>query len=303
MRGLEKMILSVIKRILSWIKDHTIGVILAAIGAFVALFTKGAVDNHKANKINRKAIDIEKESLEKYEREHLKTQQALAELGQVEKTVIDSFGHFSDLIEQIQGRPKMERHSHSGVKLPKYDLKEMKQLSNNVQIIIAGVGGAGFGALAGLAAFGAAAVVAAPALVGSGFVLCVKGANLKKKAINNKKQAEHMRESVNEIVSFYGDLREASKTFKDSMAAVYQRYDEGLQRLEHKLTVNTVWRKFSRYEKEDVENTVLLARLLYSMVQTEIVVRQKKEDQLEIVNSAELEIIEQQASKLLNALV
>ena len=46
----------------------------------------------------------------------------------------------------------------------------------------------------------------------------------------------------------------------------------------------------------------MLARLLYEMTQTKIVVRQEKEDKLETVNTAELTKLQKQATKLLDAM-
>lgn len=65
------------------------------------------------------------------------------------------------------------------------------------------------------------------------------------------------------------------------------------------LSTKNVWKQFSREEKKTVENTVMLARLLYKMTQTKIVVRQEKEDKLETVNTAELAKMQKQATKLL----
>ena len=47
----------------------------------------------------------------------------------------------------------------------------------------------------------------------------------------------------------------------------------------------------------------MLARLLYEMTQTKIVVRQEKEDRLETVNTAEIAKLQKQATKLLGETV
>lgn len=293
------IIVTIIKKLLSWLKDHTIGVILTALGIGVAAGTKGAVDAHKAKKINRQALGIQQAALERHEQAYQETQSVLAMLGDVEKAAIDSFVPFADAMERIQGRPKFKSNIFSTVKLPNYEPEEIKKLSTDVQMAIVGAGGVGVGALAGLAAFGAGAIVAAPALVGAGLVLCIKGFGLKRKAIENKKQAKQMEKSVEEIVAFYTELRKAADSFRGSVTAVYSRYAEGLQRVEDTLTTKTVWKQFSREEKKNVENTVLLARLLYEMTQTKIVVRQEKEDKLETVNTAEIAKLQKQATKLL----
>lgn len=297
------IIVTVIKKFLSWLKEHTIGVILTALGIGVTTGIKGTADAHKAKKINRQALDIQQAALERHEQAYQETQSVLAMLGEAEKNAIDSFVHFADAMERIQGRPKIKSNVFSTVKLPNYEPEEIKKLSADVQMAIVGAGGVGVGALAGLAAFGAGAIVAAPALAGAGLVLCVKGFGLRRKAIENKKQAEKMEKSVEEIVDFYAQLRKAADSFRESITNVYLRYAEGLRCVEDTLSTKNVWKQFTREEKRNVENTVMLARLLYEMTQTKIVIRPEKEDKLETVNTAGLAKLQKQAAKLLGETV
>lgn len=297
------IIVTIIKKLLSWLKDHTIGVILAALGVGGAAGTKGAVDAHKAKKMNRQAREIQQAALERYEQAYQDTQAVLAVLGDVEKSAIDSFVHFADTMEQIQGRPRFKSNALSSVKLPNYEPEEIKKLSTDVQMAIVGAGGVGVGALAGLAAFGAGAIIAAPGLAGAGLVLCIKGSELKRKAIENKMQAEQIEKSVEEIVAYFAELRKAVNTFRGSITAVYNRYTECLRRVEDTLTIKIIWEQFSREEKRNVKNTVLLVQLLNKMTQTKIVVRPEKEDKLEKINTAELAKLQRQATKLLNETV
>ena len=295
------MIMRIIRWIISFFTRHKKGVIVGAAAIGGAGAGAGIYNAHKAKKINRQALDIQQNELERHEQVYQETQAVLALLGEVEKDAIDSFVHFADTMERIQGRPIFKSNIFSTVKLPNYEPEEIKNLSAEVRMAIDGVVGAGVGGLAGLAAFGAGAgaLVAAPAMALGGVVLCVKGFGLKKKAIENKRQAKQMKKSVDKIVAFYDELRNAADSFRGSVTAVYSRYAECLQRVEDTLTTKTVWKQFSREEKKNVENTVLLARLLYEMTQTKIVVRQKKEDKLETVNTAEIAKLQKQATKLL----
>ena len=299
------MIMRIIRWIISFFTRHKKGVIVGAAAIGGAGAGAGIINAHKAKKINRQALDIQQNALERHEQAYQETQAVLALLGEVEKDAIDSFVHFADTMERIQGRPKFKSNIFSTVKLPNYEPEEIKNLSAEVRMAIDGVVGAGVGGLAGLAAFGAGAgaLVAAPAMALGGVVLCVKGFGLKKKAIENKRQAKQMEKSVDEIVAFYAELRKAADSFRGSVTAVYSRYADGLQRVENTLTTKTVWKQFSREEKKNVENTVLLARLLYEMTQTKIVVRQEKEDRLETVNTAEIAKLQKQATKLLGETV
>ena len=299
------MIRRIIRWIISFFTRHKKGVIVGAAAIGGAGAGAGIFNAHKAKKINRQALDIQQNALERHEQAYQETQAVLALLGEVEKDAIDSFVHFADTMERIQGRPKFKSNIFSTVKLPNYEPEEIKNLSAEVRMAIDGVVGAGVGGLAGLAAFGAGAgaLVAAPAMALGGVVLCVKGFGLKKKAIENKRQAKQMEKIVDEIVAFYAELRKAADSFRGSVTAVYSRYADGLQRVENTLTTKTVWKQFSREEKKNVENTVLLARLLYEMTQTKIVVRQEKEDRLETVNTAEIAKLQKQATKLLGETV
>ena len=299
------MIRRIIRWIISFFTRHKKGVIVGAAAIGGAGAGAGIFNAHKAKKINRQALDIQQNALERHEQAYQETQAVLALLGEVEKDAIDSFVHFADTMERIQGRPKFKSNIFSTVKLPNYEPEEIKNLSAEVRMAIDGVVGAGVGGLAGLAAFGAGAgaLVAAPAMALGGVVLCVKGFGLKKKAIENKRQAKQMEKIVDEIVAFYAELRKAADSFRGSVTAVYSRYADGLQRVENTLTTKTVWKQFSREEKKNVENTVLLARLLYKMTQTKIVVRQEKEDKLETVNTAEIAKLQKQATKLLGETV
>lgn len=293
------MIIRFIKWILSFLKGHKKEVIAGGIGIGAALGGVGVVNAHKAKKINKRALAIQQEALCRHDSEYSITQDVLESLGEAEHTALDSFEHFADSMAHIQGRPQMKFNIFSSVKLPNYEPEEIRCLSNNVQIALAGIGGAGAGALAGLAAFGAGALVAAPAAIGAGFVLCFKGVGLKKKAIENKRQAVKMSKDVDTIVAFYAKIREATISFHESFCAIYNKYDSYLRHVDATLMEKEQWKEFSRAERKNVENTVLLARLLYEMCKTNIVVRQSSEDKLDTINSTALMKLEKKAQKLL----
>lgn len=293
------MIHLLIKKIIEWIKEHIFGVIAGAAVIGAGAGAAGIANAHKAKKINKEAIAIQQAALEKHELAYEKLQRDLAKLGQTEKNAIDSFVLFADAIERIQNRPKIRTPLFSKVKLPNYEPEELKQLSTSLQTVIETGIGASLGALAGLAAFGANAVVAAPAMVAAGTVLCVKGCGLKKKAVANKKQAKKMSESVDEIIDFYSQLRETANSYQDSMSSVYNKYMECINRIMLTLTQKTSWKDFSREEKKNVENTVMLAKLLYQMCKTELIIQHKDAEKLEDINTTEINVLEKDAQKLL----
>ena len=294
------MIIRFLKWLFSLMKKHPKGIIAGALGIGAAGGGAGFFAANKAKKTNNKALQIKQDAIERYETENKKTEQKLAELGKTEKTIIDSFTHFSDLMEQIQGRPRFKTNIFSEVKLPNIELSEIKIQSQNLQMAFAGIGGVGAGALAGLAAFGASAIIAAPVCIGAGAALCVKGFSLKKKAAENEKQAKQLSKSVDEIVNYFEDLRRAADSFNECLQAVFARYRECVERVETTLLRETEWKKLTREEKKNIENTVLLTRLLYSMVQTNIVIKQENTDKIETVNNKGILILKKKADKMLD---
>lgn len=206
-----KLIVKALKSLFSFLKKHPKAVITTAAGIGTATAAAGTYSAHKAKKINKKALQIQQEALDKHEREYQATQLVLDNLGRTEKNVIDTFPRYADTIEKIQNRPKFKDRFFSIIKLPNYEPQDIRKLSADFQMVISGLGGAGVGVLAGLAAFGVGSIITAPAMIGTGAVLCIKGVSLKKKAIENKKQAKELAKSVDEVVTYYAELREAAK--------------------------------------------------------------------------------------------
>lgn len=294
------MIFKFFKWLFSLMKKHPKGIIAGAAGIGAAGGGAGLFAARKAKKTNKKALKIKQDALDKYDSENKKTEKKLVELGKTEKTIIDSFSHFSDLMEQIQGRPKFKTNIFSEVKLPNIELSEIKIQSKELQMAFAGIGGVGAGALAGLAAFGATTIIAAPVCIGAGAALCVKGFSLRKKATENVKQAKQLSKRVDEIVNYFEDLRQAADSFNDCLQAVFARYREYVERVEITLLRETEWKKLTSEEKKEIENTVLLTRLLYSMVQTNIIIQQENEDKIESVNNKGILTLKKKADKMLD---
>ncbi len=272
-----------------WIKNHIVGVIAGAAAIAAGVAATGIAKSHKAKKINKEAVAIQQEALERHEKAHGDLEHRLARLGETEKNVLDSFVLFADTIERILDRPDFKMPFLSKNKLVSYKPEELKQLSTGVQTALQSAVGAGVGTLAGLATFGASAVVAAPAMIAAGVVICVRGFGLKKKAIENKKQALKMSESVDEIVAFYSDLGQTSERFHGCMLTVYGKYMQCLDKMRLTLTKKTVWTEFSIEERNNVESTVLLAGLLFRMCKTKMIIRQRSKGTIvEEINKREI---------------
>lgn len=293
------LLIKIFKWLFGFFLKHKKGTLISAAGIGAVGAGVGFSNSIKAKKINKRAQIIQQEALDRHEREYRNTQEVLDKLGQIEKTVIDSFSLFSDLIEHIQGRPQFKTNVFSSVKLPNYETKEIKALSTEFQMAVAGAGGAVIGSLAGLAAFGANAIIAAPAMIVAGVQFCVKGVGLKKKAIENERQAKELKRNVDDIIEFYSKLRTTAESFYSIIHAIYKKYVEYLDRMNSILVTKSRWKDFSSSEKKTVENTVLMTKLLFSMVKTNIIIRSKNEEKIESINTIELSDLQSKAKKVL----
>ena len=283
-------------------EKHPKGTLAAGglLGGGAAAF--GLNEGRKAKKMNKQAMAIQHDALAKHDAEYSETVQVLSQLGTLEKQIADSFEDFADVMEKIQGRPEFKTSLFSTVKLPNYQPKELRKFSEDFQLAIAGAGGAGMGALGGLAAFGGAAIVAAPAMLAGGIVLCVKGFSLKKKAVENVNQAKQMRESVKKIVSFYADVRSTANSIQSTVENAFQKYTDYLAIISKLTSQKQTWSEFSRSERKKVENTVLLARILYQFCKTPIITKSGSQSEIESVNHDEILNLQKQADKLLDGM-
>ncbi len=285
--------------LLKWVKNNKLKVILISIVTSIISSITGLLKIFQAKTINDRALEIHSVAMKKYEKAYNDMQLVLAKLGKSEKSVIDSFAEFADAMEKIQGRPQIKTSGFASVKLPNYEPEEIRHFSVECQVVIEAAGGAGIGALAGFAAFGANAVILSPAMIAPGFVLCLKGNALKKKAIKNEHQAKAMSKDVDKMVDFYSELRVAADSFRESLDVVYSKYMDYLYRFKAMLLTKSTWTEFTEKDKRIVENTVLLARLLYEMTKVKIIEERGTETKLDKINSAELSKMQKKAEKIL----
>lgn len=277
------------------LKKAVVGV--AVLGAGLA--TAGAVNTHRAKKINREADDIRNRAMAKYRGANSDATSALKEVGESELKIINKFSLFCECIERIQGRPEINTNYRSIIDLPKYDLKEIKRLPEELGLIIGGAAGAGAGALVGLAVYGATAAIASPALLGGGIVLCIKGSQLKKQAIRNVAQANELSEKVDEVCHFYYKVVEVSQKFQTNLNTLYRIYDYHLKTIYPLVQRKRYWNDYTRDEKKWVENTILLTRLLHEMCKTKVII---KEREAEVVNEQRIYQLGNESTRLIQSL-
>lgn len=136
--------------------------LILGVGAAIAGITgvgsgiHGAVKMKEANDTMKAAEDRHKQNIAKFERSSERANKKMDELGKLELTILNGFEVFSDTIEKIQNRPKFKEYDREGIKLPKYDKEELKNVSVGAGVLLGGLGGAAAGTAGGFAAAGAA---------------------------------------------------------------------------------------------------------------------------------------------------
>jgi hypothetical protein len=110
-------------------------------------------------KLAQERFDSAQKSAEKANKE---ASTAMDMLGKLELNILKSFGEFSQVLGQIQGRPTFDEVDVDGVKIPKFNAEELHNVSIGAGVLLGGLGGAALGTAGGFAAAGAtsAAVLA-----------------------------------------------------------------------------------------------------------------------------------------------
>jgi len=115
----------------------------------------GAANMADANDKMKAAESRHKKNIERFETTNKATSKTMDELGTLELQILDSFKTFSNIIERIQNRPEFDNYNINGVKLPKYNKEELREVSVGAGVLLGGLGGATLGTAGGFAAAGA----------------------------------------------------------------------------------------------------------------------------------------------------
>lgn len=251
---------------------------VGAVGAGAAGY--GAVQASKAIKLNRRSKKMRDEALQRHEEHYKKVQDALEAAVTIKLTAIDSFDDFADQMAKIQGRPEFCEINYKGVKLPEFTADDLKTISNNVAFALEGAIGAGAGAGLGIAVCGLNVVALGPGLLIGGIGLMIAGGHIKKKAIENNKQAKQLVKDVDAIIKQYDELAVAASMLEKHISAVYAQYDKHLTRMKKILLKKTRWSDMTDKEQITIENTILLVGMLYKLCKIELIVNEKKAEKI-----------------------
>ena len=172
---------------------------------------------------------------------------------------------------------------------------------------LAALGGGSLAAGGGGVALGSAllgGVTVGAGLLIAGIIIRITGSKLSEKADEAKKQMEKIEVEVKKVCKFLTELKSCSDSYYSILQSVDSVYSENIEKM--KSTVcsqgKTNWKKLSKEEKTNVENTVYLASLLYKMCSVNLVLVSDDENQMNEVNALEVEKVKQGAEKVLLAL-
>lgn len=135
--------------------------IAVVIGSVIAAAAGGgnivyrAKKNNDAKCIVKDAKNTQRESLRKLEWENETTTRLMDKIGKKELQVLASFREYSDMIELIQNRPEFQKYKDSSVKLPKYTVQDLRNVSFGAGTLLSSISGAVAGTAGGFAAAGA----------------------------------------------------------------------------------------------------------------------------------------------------
>ena len=148
----------------------------------------------------------------------------------------------------------------------------------------------GGGMAAGAAALGAA-TLGVGLLVG-GIIFSFTGGKLSDKADKAWAQMKKAEGKINNICNYLVDLYSTSNKYYETLFKVNGIYERHLNCLKSIVTVlgHTDWNTFTPEEKKITENTVLLVGLLYNMCKVELVLKSEKENDINAINKATVEI-------------
>lgn len=118
---------------------------------------EGAAKMKEANDTMESANSRHKKNIARFEAHNRKTIKEMDRLGEAELRILNDFEKFTQVFEKIHKKPQFETFEKDGVKLPKYNAEELKEISAGAGVLLGGIGGAAMGAVGGFAAAGATA--------------------------------------------------------------------------------------------------------------------------------------------------
>lgn len=184
---------------------------------------------------------------------------------------------------------------------------------------LAALGGGSLAAGGGGVALGTAVLGGATLGVGlliGGIIFSIAGSSVSEKAENAWNQMLENEKKINSICDYLDRLRTVASSFDSALEQVEKVYLDYLSRLECTIkeqlrkkfflarlfSKKVDYNKFSNNQKQILENTTLLVKLLYEMCKLQLVEKADSEEALNTINENEIQIQIENSENLLYSL-
>lgn len=170
---------------------------------------------------------------------------------------------------------------------------------------LAALGGGALAAGGGGIALGTTVLGAATLGVGllvGGVIFNITGSNLSDKADEAWEQAKKAEETVGKICNYLQELYVVSDTYEKTLHAVWKKYKEVFGPIEYNVNClgKVDYNDFSRSERKELENLILLVKCLYNMCKVKLVL--KDDNDKEVMNKINYKEVEDAVNKSLAGL-
>ena len=154
---------------------------------------------------------------------------------------------------------------------------------------LAAIGGGAIAAGGGGMALGSAILGATTLGIGllvGGIIFNVTGEKLSDKADEAWDQMKKAEKKIDKICTYLEELKRTANSYLTTMVSVNTMYVKHLAQMQYFVVEQSHkdWNKFTNEEQLITENTVLLVGLLYNMCKVELVLKNKNEEDMNIIN-------------------
>lgn len=220
----------------------------------------------------KRAINIQKVNVDRFEEQKRITCKKLNEIEMRELEILQKFETFSDTIERIQKRPEFKGYKSDNIDLSQFDMEELRRVSSKASVYLEKVADTATGITSGAALVIGGTVLGPIAAVSS---IVSLGEVLSYLADKTWKQTVELEKKLDEACVYLKELYKAAKKLDDSLIIVnasYKRHFEKLRKI--------VWGKgkkdwddFDDEEKLITQNTILLAQLLFELCKVKLILK------------------------------
>lgn len=271
----------------------------------------GAVKMKEANDTMESAQRRHKRNINRFEEKQKAATCAMDNLGKLELDTVSSFKRFQDVIEKIQNRPEFKSYSKNGVKIPKYDKKEIEKASVGAaatNAALAALGGGSIAAGGGGIALGTAILGGATLGVGllvGGIIFNFTGSSLSDRADEAWSQMIKAEKKIDSVCPYLDELKNYAEKYLKAFKQVNDLYNSHMEMLlsiceSHVDIYRTIdWNNFLTRDKLITENTSLIVGMLYKMCKLNIVEKASGENEMNTINKININNSIQEAEKFL----